>query len=157
VAELSRIPFSREEGLTIVSMARWMRFMAVVGLIGAGTMLLLLVGALGVYALAPAIAGSSAGFARLQRFVDANSLAVVGLLVAFLFAMSVGFWQNMLLYHAGDDFTLVARTDVADVDYLAGGLDKLRTFFKVQVLAMAVMLAIVFIAGMVVAMMWRHA
>ena len=153
----SRIPFSREEELTVTSMARWMRFMAVVGLVGAGTILLLLVAALGMYAMAPEFAASSPGLARLQTFLGANSLAVYALLAAFLFAVGVGFWQNMVLYHAGDDFDLIARTDVADVDYLAQGLDKLRSFFKVQVLAIAAMLAIVFIAAIVVGLMWRHA
>jgi hypothetical protein len=157
VAEPSRIPFSREEEHTISSMARWMRFMAIVGLIGAGTILLLLVGALGLYAIAPELARSSASLARLQTFVDTNSLVVYALLAAFLFAVGVGFWQNTVLYHAGDDFNLMARTDVADVDYLAQGLDKLRTFFKVQVLAIAAMMVIVFVAAIVVATMWRHA
>jgi uncharacterized membrane protein (UPF0182 family) len=157
VAEPSRIPFSREEEHTITSMARWMRFMAVVGLVGAGTILLLLVAALGMYAIAPELAGSSAGLARLHTFIGANSLVVYALLAAFLLAVGVGFWQNMVLYHAGDDFNLMARTDAADVDYLAHGLDKLRTFFKVQVLAIAAMMAIALIAGIVVATMWRHA
>jgi hypothetical protein len=157
VAESSRIPFSREEEHTISSMARWMRFMAIVGLVGAGTILLLLVGALGVYAITPELAKSSATLARLQTFVDANSVAVYALVGAFLFAVGVGFWQNMVLYHAGDDFDLIARTDVADIDYLAHGLDKLRTFFKVQVLAIAAMMAIALVAGIVVATMWRHA
>lgn len=157
MAEPSRIPFSREEEHTISSMARWMRFMAIVGLVGAGTILLILVTALGIYAIAPEFAASSPGLARLQTFLDANSLIVYALLAAFLFAVGVGFWQNMVLYHAGDDFSLLARTDTADVDYLAQGLDKLRTFFKVQVLAIAAMMAIALIAGMVVGMMWRHA
>lgn len=157
MAEPSRIPFTREEEHTISSMARWMRFMAIVGLVGAGTILLILIAALGMYAIAPEFAATSPGLARLQTFVGANSVAVSALLAAFLFAVGVGFWQNMVLYHAGDDFDLVARTDVADVDYLAHGLDKLRSFFKVQVLAIAAMLAIVFIAGIVVATMWRHA
>jgi hypothetical protein len=134
-----------------------MRFMAVVGLVGTGTILLILVAALGIYAISPEFAASSASLGRLQTFVGANSLAVYALLGAFLFAVGVGFWQNMTLYHAGDDFDVIARTDVADVDYLAHGLDKLRTFFKVQVLAIAAMMAIALIAGMVVGMMWRHA
>src|ERR1043166_1637135 len=37
---LSRIPLSKEEELTVGSMARWMRFMAVVGICGALFMLL---------------------------------------------------------------------------------------------------------------------
>ena len=40
---LSRIPFTREEEETISSMARWMRFMAVVGIVSGFLILFVLV------------------------------------------------------------------------------------------------------------------
>ena len=51
----------------------------------------------------------------------------------FLVVAGVTLWQNMVLFHAGDDFHLVATTDMADLDYLARGLDRLRLFFKIQI------------------------
>jgi hypothetical protein len=148
---VSRIPFSRDEEHTISSMARWMRFMAVVGLVGGLLMVLLLVVAIGGYSVAAQLTTGSPGWTRLQTFVGAHAGIVYAALGAFLVAAAVGFWQNLVLYHAGDDFNLVASTDVADLDYLARGLDKLRIFFKIQVLVVVVTVAIAFVTAVIVA------
>jgi hypothetical protein len=150
---LSRIPLSKEEEHTVGSMARWMRFIAVVGICGALFMLLVIVIAAGVYSsvhemttLAPDSRWARAHVA----LMSAGSLPYLAAVV-FLLAAAVALWQNMTLYHAGDDFHLVASTDTADLDYLARGLDRLRLFFKIQVLTVAVALSVALFLGVVAA------
>ena len=41
---------------------------------------------------------------------------------------------GFVLYQAADDFDRVARTDVADQDYIAAGVAQLNTYFKVSIL-----------------------
>jgi hypothetical protein len=86
---------------------------------------------------------------------NAGSL-LYALLAVFLLAAIATLWQNFALYQAGDYFNLVARTDVADLDYLAHGLDKLRTFFKVQVLVVVVTVAVAFGTALAMVAVIRH-
>ena len=51
----------------------------------------------------------------------------------------------------------MAATDTADVDYLASGLDRLRTFFMVQVVAVVLAIALVFGTGIVMFALLRRA
>ena len=151
---LSRIPFSRDEEHTIGSMARWMRFMAIVGIVGAILILFLVLVGAGLYTGARRLADASSMWARLQAFVDATGPLVCIVGAVILLMSAVAFWQNFVLYHAGDDFGLMARTDTADLDYLSRGLDKLRLFFKIQVLVAIVTIAVAF--GAVVIVMAMH-
>ena len=41
---------------------------------------------------------------------------------------------GFVLYQAADDFDRVARTDVADQDYITAGITQLNTYFKVSIL-----------------------
>ena len=153
---ISRVPFSVAEEHTIASMARWMRFMAVVGIVGAILMLLVLVVAVGLFSGLQHFDQTSPGIGPLQRAIeDAGGwIYLVG--AVFFAAVAVTLWQNFTLYHAGDDFHLVAATDTADVDYLARGLDRLRTFFKVQVLMVLITIALAFGIAIVVFALWRR-
>jgi hypothetical protein len=76
--------------------------------------------------------------------------------VVFLGAACVAIWQNMTLYHASDDFHLVATTDTADLDYLTRALDRLRLFFKIQVLTVATVLAVALAIGGLVAALYAR-
>jgi hypothetical protein len=78
------------------------------------------------------------------------------LLGVFLLAAVATLWQNFALYHAGDSFHLMADTDVADVDYLTRGIDKLRTFFKIQVLIVVISVAVAFGVGLVLLAISTH-
>jgi hypothetical protein len=51
----------------------------------------------------------------------------------------------------------MATSDTADLDYLARGLDRLRSFFKIQVLAVVVALSLALVTAVVVAIMLRSA
>jgi hypothetical protein len=154
---LSRIPLSLEEEHTVGSMARWMRFMAIVGICGALVMLLVVVLATGAYSGLHEIAASSSDpkWLRIEAFVLAHRLLPYVFGGAFVLAAGVALWQNMILYHAGDDFHLMASTDAADLDYLARGLDRLRTFFKIQVLTVVVAVSVAFATGIIAVGLWR--
>ena len=138
----ARIPFAPHEEETIASMARWMRFMAVIGIIGGILMAFAVVVGIGLVSAGQGLGEASPKWADVQRTLDQAGPWLYGLLAVGLLAAAVSLWQNFALYHAGDYFQLVARTDVADLDDLARGLDKLRTYFKIQVLVVVVTAAV---------------
>lgn len=155
--KLARIPFTRADEETIGSMARWMRFMAVVGIVGGIAMLFILVLGIGLFTAMRDLGSSSPKMAEFMKLLDqAGNLVYVMLAVFLLIALAV-LCQNFALYHAGDYFNLVARTDVADLDYLAQGLDKLRVFFKIQVLIVSITVVVGFITGLVIVAVIPHA
>ena len=155
--KLKRIPFSREEEQTIDSMARWMRFMAVVGIIGAILMLFVAAVGIGLLSAARGMGEGAPRWAERQRVLDELGPFLYPLLAAFLLAAVAALWQNLALHRAGEDFSQMARTDEADLDYLAEGLDKLRTFFKIQVLVTLVAAAVAFGVGLALVAAFRHA
>jgi len=154
---VSRIPLSLEEEHTVASMARWMRFMAVVGICGALVMLLVVVLAIGAYSSMHEVAVSSSDprWLKIQAFILSHGSLPYLLGGAFLVVAGVALWQNMILFHAGDDLHLVASTDAADVEYLARALDRLRTFFKIQVLTVVVGVSVAFVTAIVAVGMFR--
>jgi hypothetical protein len=158
---LSRIPLSLEEEHTVGSTARWMRFMAVVGICGGFVLLFVLVLVGGVYSSFPSLVRvgptTDPRAAKIAAFIAANGAMPYVLGLVLLLAATVTLWQNMILFHAGDDFHLVATTDTADLDYLARGLDRLRLFFKIQVLAVFVALSLTFVTAFAIAAMLRSA
>jgi len=154
---LSRIPFTREEEQTIRSMAHWMRFMAVVGIVTSILMLFFLVLGVGLFAAAQEVGYSSPKWTQLKKLFEDAGLLLYLMLAVFLLAAVASLWQSFALYHAGDYFNLVARTDVADLDYLARGLDKLRTFFKIQVVIVIVTAVVSFATALAFLAVIRHA
>lgn len=150
---LSRIPLSKEEELTMGSMSRWMRFMSIVGICGALVMLVVIVLASGVYSSIRGATHANPEWAKAHTIFETLGALPYGLAAVFLLLAGIAIWQNMTLFHAGDDFNLVATTDTADVEYLSRGLDRLKTFFKIQVLTVAVTLTVVLVTGLVVAML----
>jgi hypothetical protein len=158
---LSRVPLSLEEEHTVGSMSRWMRFMAVVGICGGFVMLFVLVLVTSVYsgfhALFRVGPTTDPRAAKIAAFIASNGAMPYVLGCVLLVAAGITLWQHMILFHAGDDFHLMATTDTADLDYLARGLDRLRSFFKIQVLAVIVALSLTFVTALVVAVMLRSA
>ena len=114
---LERIPFSIEDELMIMSMAKWKKFVAVFHMIGGG---LLILGAVFV---------SSYVSSKLMGDAAAPVAVIIGLALAI---GGVLIWQGSLLYSAGEFFDLVAKTDDADQDYVAKGFGKLKMFFIVE-------------------------
>jgi hypothetical protein len=132
---------------TISSMARWMRFIAVLGIIGGILMLVVVVVGVGMFSVMRGLGATVPKWAELERFLEATGPLLYVMLAVALLAVAVSLWQNFSLYHAGDFFDRVARTDVADLDYLASGLDRLRMYFKIQVLAVIVFVAVAFVTA----------
>jgi hypothetical protein len=154
--QLSRIPFSRADEQTINSMARWMRFMAVVGLIGGFLILFLVVLGIGLFAAFQGMGEASPKLGGLNQFLEQAGEWLYFLLGVFLLVAIVTLWQNFALYHAGDHFHQVASTDVADVDNLAHGLDSLRTYFKIQVLVVLIAVIAAFVAALAMLAVLHH-
>jgi len=131
---LSRIPFRVRDELVILSMARWMRFIGVIKVVTGLLMgFIVLVGLIFV----GAELGSGSGLPALGktgRIVSENPITffAVGLFGLLLTAASTVL--GVVLYHAADDFERVARTDVADQDYITAGVTQLTTYFKVSIL-----------------------
>jgi hypothetical protein len=155
--DLARVPFTREEEQTIASMARWMRFMAVVGIVGALLLLFFAVLGVGLLSAVWGLGESSPEGAERRRVLADAAPWLSLLLAAVLVTAAAALWQNFALYRASDYFNLVARTDLADLDYLARGLDRLRVFFKVQVLIVVVTVVVAFGAALAVLAVTRHA
>ena len=158
---LSRVPLSLEEEHTVGSMARWMRFMAVVGICGGLIMLFVLLLASGVYSSLHALVrvgpATDPRLAKIADFIASNGAMPYLVGGVLLVTAVVILWQNMILFHAGDDFHLVATTDTADLDYLSRGLDRLRSFFKIQVLAVVVAVSLTLVTALVAAVIVHYA
>lgn len=154
---VARIPFARQDEQTIASMARWMRFVAVVGIVGSILMLILLLLGAGLVAAGSELGQTSPKWVELRRFFEETGTLLYFLLAVILLAAVASLWQNFALYYAGDYFERVATTDVADLDYLQHGLDKLRVYFKVQVLVMIVTVAVAVGTALAVVAALRHA
>ena len=72
--------------------------------------------------------------AELRRLILENQVTYYALGVFALILAVVGTVLGFVLYQAADDFDRVARTDVADQDYLTAGVMQLKTYLKVSVL-----------------------
>ncbi len=71
---------------------------------------------------------------KLRRIVSENQITFVALGVFALILAGAGTMLGFVLYQAADDFDRVARTDVADQDYITAGVMQLNTYFKVSIL-----------------------
>jgi hypothetical protein len=148
---LSRIPFRVRDEMTILSMARWMRFVGAIKVVGGlVTVFVLLVGFIYVGAVlnagpTPASGSSSITVSvgdrtehipldKLRRMVSENQVTFYALAAFAMILAVAGTVLGFVLYQAADDFDRVARTDIADQDYIAAGLAQLNTYFKVSIL-----------------------
>ena len=148
---LSRIPFRVRDEMTILSMARWMRFVGAIKVVGsllAAFILLVAIICIGaVINASPTPASGSPSITvsvgnRTEHVPRRSCVALVSenqvtfyALAAFALILAVaGIVLGFVLYQAADDFDRVARTDVADQDYIAAGVARLNTYFKVSIL-----------------------
>ncbi len=164
---LSRIPFRVRDEMTILSMARWMRFVGAIKVVGGlMTVFVLLVGIIYIGAVlngapTPAAGPSSITVSvgnrtehvpldKLRRMVSENQVTFYALGAFALILAVAGTVLGFVLYQAADDFDRVARTDVADQDYIAAGVSQLNTYFKVSILlgVAAVLVAITAAIGL---------
>ena len=131
---LSRIPFRLRDELMILSMARWMRFIGVVTVVGGLVMLLTVLTGL-IYVGAALGAGEGLpALGKTGRVIAENRNVFFALGVFALVLAGAGTALGFVLWHAADDFERVARSDVADQDYITAGLVQLKTYLKLSVL-----------------------
>jgi hypothetical protein len=129
---LSRIPFRVRDELVILSMARWMRFIGVIKVVsGLLTGFFVLVGL--IYVGAELGTGLLA-LGKIGPIISENAVTFFCLGLFALILTVAGTVLGVVLYHAADDFERVARTDVADQDYITSGVMQLNTYFKVSIL-----------------------
>lgn len=129
---LSRIPFRVRDELMIVSMARWMRFIGVVQVVGglvAGFFVLV-----GLIYVGAGLGGDLPVHGKLGRLVADNPITFVALGIFGVIVAAASAMLGFVLYQAADDFEHVARSDVADQDYITAGIRHLGTYFKVSIL-----------------------
>ncbi|HZW31018.1 MAG TPA: hypothetical protein VFF52_09945 [Isosphaeraceae bacterium] len=129
---LSRIPFRVRDELMIISMARWMRFIGVIKVVGGlltGFFLLV-----GVIYLGAGLSTDLPALGKLGRTVAENRLTFFALALFALLLTVAGTLLGFVLYTAADDFERVARSDEADQDYITAGVRQLNTYFKLSIL-----------------------
>jgi hypothetical protein len=149
---LSRIPFLVREELMIASMARWMRFIGIIKLIGGlATGFFVLVGLIFV--------GSEMGtglprLGKVGLLISENQLVFFALGLFALVLTAAGTVLGYVLYRAGDDFERVARSDVADLDYISSGIALLNTYFKVSILLGLAAVLVAITAALSLAAKW---
>ena len=148
---LSRIPFRVRDELTILSMARWMRFVGAIKVVGGLVLVfVVLVGIIYMGAVLSAAPTPESGsstmtltvgdrtehvpLGELRRLISENQVTFYALGAFALILAVVGTILGFVLYQAADDFDRVARTDVADQDYITAGVAQLNTYFKVSIL-----------------------
>jgi len=131
---LSHIPFQVEDELMIHSMARWMKFIGIVKIVGALLVLFVALVALIYAGVEMGSSSDSMSSGKMGRLVAENKLTFFSLGAFTLILAVVGTAMGFVLYQAAEDFDRVVRSNEADQDYVASGLSQLETYFKVSVL-----------------------
>jgi hypothetical protein len=148
---LSRIPFRIRDELVIISMARWMRFIGVVKVFaGLMTGFVVLVGLI----FAGAELGAGRGLPALGKIGTLITENMITFFALGIFALVLTFASTALgfvLYQAADDFDRVARTDVADQDYITAGVKQLNLYFQVSILLGVAAALVALTAGLALA------
>jgi hypothetical protein len=118
--------------LVIISMARWMRFIGVVNVVTSllGAFIVLV----GLIYVGAELGTDLPALGKMGRVVAENQVTFFALGVFALILTVAGVWLGFVLYHAADDFDRVARSDVADQDYITAGVIQLNTYFRVSIL-----------------------
>jgi hypothetical protein len=129
---LSHIPFQLKDELMIHSMARWMKFIGVVKIVG--SLLVLFVALVALIYAGVELVSDPAALGKMGGIVADNKLTFFSLGAFTLILGGVGTVLGFVLYQAAEDFDRVVRTNEADQDYITAGLIQLETYFKVSVL-----------------------
>ena len=156
---LTRIPFSPQDEATISSMSRWMSFMGIV-IVVCG-LCSLLAGFLMTAVSGPILSALAAELSKkspqLAHLADQQWMLVVFGCGALVLA-AAHTYAGFALFRAGDELHLVAVTDDADQVHVEHGVDRLLTYFKLQVLLAVGTVALIFLVLlMVIPMLLPHA
>ncbi len=87
---------------------------------------------------------------KMRRLISENPVTFSALGAFGLLLAAAGTVLGFVLYQAADDFERIARTDVADQDYITAGITQLNIYFKVSILlgVAAVLVAITAAIGL---------
>jgi hypothetical protein len=129
---LSRIPFLVRDEQMIISMARWMRFIGIVKVIGG--LLTGFIVLVGIIFVGSELGTGLPALGKVGLLVDENRVVFFALGLFALVLTGAGTVLGYVLYQAADEFERVARSDVADQDYITAGITQLNTYFKVSIL-----------------------
>jgi hypothetical protein len=129
---LSHIPFQLKDELMIHSMARWMKFIGIVKIVG--SLLVLFVALVALIYAGVEMVSDPAALGKMGGILADNKLTFFAVGAFTLILGGVGTVMGFVLYQAAEDFDLVVRTNEADQDYITAGLIQLETYFKVSVL-----------------------
>ncbi len=144
--KLSRVPFTVADEQMVASMAKWMRFIAIVTILSG---LLMLFSCLLALVFGSTIVNEFAGAGKLGQlgdFIAAHQTMLLVWLLVSLVLSAASTYSGFVLSQAAEHFASVAKTDEADQDYLAAGFVSLKTFFMIQVtIALLSMLFMVFL------------
>ena len=143
---LSHIPFQLKDELMIHSMARWMKFIGIVKIVG--SLLMLFVALVAVIYASVEMGADPTSLGKMGRLLTDNKLTFFSLGAFALILGVVGTAMGFVLYQAAEDFDRVVRTNEADQDYVASGLSQLETYFKVSVLLAFAAVLVAMTAGL---------
>ncbi len=144
---LSHIPFELKDELMIRDMARWMKFIGIVKIVGSLLTLFVVLVAL-IYSGVELGAGADlTPLGKAGRILADNKVTFFSLGAFVLILAVVGTVLGFVLTQAADDFDRVARTNEADQDYITAGLIQLETYFKYSILLALAALPVGLIAG----------
>jgi hypothetical protein len=129
---LSRIPFLVRDELMILSMARWMRFIGIVKVIAGLVMGFIVL--VGLIFVASELGSGLPALGKVGPLIAHNPLRFYALGLFALIMTGAATVLGFLLFRAADDFERVARSDVADQDYITSGIAQLNMYFKVSIL-----------------------
>ncbi len=143
---LSHIPFQLKDELMIYNMARWMKFIGVVKIVG--SLLVLFVALVALIYAGVEMVSDPAGLGKMGRILADNKLTFFSLGAFTLILGGVGTVMGCVLYQAAEDFDRVVRTNEADQDYITAGLIQLETYFKVSILLAFAAVLVAMTAGL---------
>jgi hypothetical protein len=141
---LSRIPFDPREERVIDSVSRWMGVLGRFQVLAGGLLLLLVMGVAIAYGTTEALPEPSASDTTPPLVslgeVQMKTLVWIGAAVAFLGAVVLR--GGILLIDAADDLERIVHSDDADQQHLEMAMRRLRSFYRIEILLAAAIVAL---------------
>jgi hypothetical protein len=143
---LSHIPFGVADERMIHSMARWMKFIGIVKIVG--SLMVLFIALVAVIFAGVEVGADSQSLGKVGKLLADNKVTFFSLSAFTLILAAVGTAMGFVLYQAAEDFDRVALTNEADQDYVASGLTQLEIYFKVSILLAVAAVLVAMTAGL---------
>ena len=142
---LSRIPFDPREERVIDGLARWMGVLGRFQVLAGGLLLLTVLGIAIAYGTTTgaAPAARSDTTPPLVQLGEVPMELVIGIAVAVVLLGAILLRGGVLLTDAAEDLERVVHTDDLDQHHLEHALRRLRSYYRMELLLMALLLAVV--------------